>query len=89
LPPVYHATKFALEGLSESLRYELSLHGIKVKLVEPGHFKTGFISRSLQCSGHSSYKAEFVPPQPGILLLLLRPRRIGGCPSRFLATSFA
>lgn len=54
----YHATKFALEGLSESLRYELSVHGIRVKLVEPAHFKTGFIGRSLVVAGHPAYAAE-------------------------------
>jgi NAD(P)-dependent dehydrogenase (short-subunit alcohol dehydrogenase family) len=32
----YHASKWALEGFSESLYYELGLLGIKVKLVEPG-----------------------------------------------------
>jgi len=55
----YHATKFAVEGLSESLRYELSLHGICVKLVEPGHFKTGFIGRSLRPTEHPAYDAAF------------------------------
>ena len=56
---LYHATKYAIEGLSESLRYEASLHGIRVKLVEPAHFKTGFISRSLLVPGHSAYDAPF------------------------------
>jgi len=37
---LYHASKFAIEGFSESFRYEASLHGIRVKLVEPEHFKT-------------------------------------------------
>ena len=55
----YHATKFAVEGLSESLRYELSLHGIRVKLVEPAHFKTNFLSRSLQTSHHPAYDKAF------------------------------
>jgi len=55
----YNASKFALEGLSESLRYELSLHGIRVKLVEPAHFKTGFIGRSLKLTSHPAYKAQF------------------------------
>jgi NAD(P)-dependent dehydrogenase (short-subunit alcohol dehydrogenase family) len=32
----YHATKFALEGLSESIQYELELFGIKVVVIEPG-----------------------------------------------------
>jgi NAD(P)-dependent dehydrogenase (short-subunit alcohol dehydrogenase family) len=55
----YYASKFALEGLSESLQYELSLHGIRVKLVEPAHFKTGFIGRSLHRTRHASYQQEF------------------------------
>jgi NAD(P)-dependent dehydrogenase (short-subunit alcohol dehydrogenase family) len=55
----YNASKFALEGLSESLRYELSLHGIRVKLVEPAHFKTGFVERSLKLTSHAAYDAPF------------------------------
>jgi NAD(P)-dependent dehydrogenase (short-subunit alcohol dehydrogenase family) len=55
---LYHASKFAIEGLSESLRYEASLHGIRVKLVEPSHFKTGFISRSLNLVRHGAYDTE-------------------------------
>ena len=31
---IYHATKFALEGLSESIQYELEPFGIKVILIE-------------------------------------------------------
>jgi NAD(P)-dependent dehydrogenase (short-subunit alcohol dehydrogenase family) len=38
----YDSTKFALEGLSESLSYELSTMGIRVKLVEPGGVRTTF-----------------------------------------------
>ncbi len=38
----YDSTKFALEGLSESLSYELSTVGIRVKLVEPGGVRTAF-----------------------------------------------
>ncbi|MFO0984364.1 MAG: SDR family oxidoreductase [Planctomycetota bacterium] len=56
---LYHASKFALEGLSESFRYEASLHGVRVKLVEPAHFKTGFISRSLVSTTHAEYEAPF------------------------------
>jgi NAD(P)-dependent dehydrogenase (short-subunit alcohol dehydrogenase family) len=40
----YCASKFALEGLSESLRYELRPHGVHVVLVEPGDYRTGIQS---------------------------------------------
>ena len=38
----YISSKFALEGLSESLRYELGQFGIKVIIIEPGVIKTKF-----------------------------------------------
>lgn len=43
---LYHGTKWAIEGFSESLHYELRSFGIKVKIVEPGTIKTDFYSRS-------------------------------------------
>jgi NADP-dependent 3-hydroxy acid dehydrogenase YdfG len=42
----YHATKFAVEGLSESLSQEVGPLGIKVLLVEPGPFRTDWAGRS-------------------------------------------
>ena len=42
----YHATKFAVEGFSESLAQEISPLGIKVLLVEPGPFRTDWSGRS-------------------------------------------
>ena len=43
----YTASKFALEGMTESLRYELAPTGIDVVIVEPGGFGTGFGERML------------------------------------------
>ena len=40
----YISTKFALEGLSECLRYELGQFGIKTTLIEPGVIKTNFFN---------------------------------------------
>jgi NAD(P)-dependent dehydrogenase (short-subunit alcohol dehydrogenase family) len=42
LTPAYVSSKFALEGLSESMAYELEQFGIKVILIEPGVIKTNF-----------------------------------------------
>ena len=47
----YNATKFAVEGLSESLSKEVGPLGIKVLIVEPGPFRTDWAGRSLKVSG--------------------------------------
>lgn len=39
---LYCASKFALEGLSESLHHEFKAHGVQLALVEPGGFRTRF-----------------------------------------------
>ena len=44
----YAATKFAVEGLSESLSKEVAPFGIKVVVVEPGPFRTDWAGRSLK-----------------------------------------
>jgi NADP-dependent 3-hydroxy acid dehydrogenase YdfG len=46
LGSLYHGTKFAVEGISESLSYEMAEIGVKVKIVEPGFIATDFGSRS-------------------------------------------
>jgi NAD(P)-dependent dehydrogenase (short-subunit alcohol dehydrogenase family) len=40
----YVSTKFAVEGLSESISYELEPFGIKVAIVEPGVIRTNFVT---------------------------------------------
>jgi len=49
---VYNASKFALEGFSEALAQELAPFGIKVTIVEPGPFRTQFLSGSLKMPQH-------------------------------------
>ena len=46
----YHATKYAVEGLSESLALEVAPLGIHVTIVEPGPFRTDFAGRSIKQS---------------------------------------
>ena len=48
---LYHATKFAVEGLTESMQYELNPLGINLKIVEPGGYKTEFAGRSMDLFG--------------------------------------
>jgi NADP-dependent 3-hydroxy acid dehydrogenase YdfG len=43
---IYNSTKWAVEGFSESLQYELEQFNIRVKIIEPGPIKTDFYDRS-------------------------------------------
>ena len=43
---LYNSTKWAVEGFSESLQYELEQFNIRVKIIEPGPIKTDFYDRS-------------------------------------------
>lgn len=54
LGSLYHGTKFAVEGLSESLHFELLPFGVKVKLIEPGMVKTDFAGRSFDFNNDPS-----------------------------------
>jgi len=51
---LYHGTKFAVEGISESLSYEVAQFGGQVKIVEPGMIATDFAGRSLVFSNDDS-----------------------------------
>jgi NAD(P)-dependent dehydrogenase (short-subunit alcohol dehydrogenase family) len=61
LTSAYVSSKFALEGLSESMAYEIEQFGIKVILIEPGVIKTNFnnnlkIGKRVANNQNSSYK---------------------------------
>jgi len=63
---VYSATKFAVEGFTESLRYEAAARGVAVKIVEPGLVRgTNFLSRT-------AASARDVPVPPGYEPLVRR-----------------
>ncbi len=51
----YNATKWAVEGFSESLQHELVPFNIKIKIIEPGPVKTDFFARSM----------DILTPKPG------------------------
>ena len=52
----YIATKFAVEGLSESMRYELEPFHIRVKMIEPGSISTEFGKGSMQMAVSDPYR---------------------------------
>lgn len=58
LGSLYHGTKFAVEGISESLSYEVEQFGGQVKIIEPGMIATDFAGRSFDFS-NDEHMAEY------------------------------
>lgn len=50
----YHATKYALEALSDALRFEVAGFGIDVVLLEPGFIRTGFSEAAASSVGEAA-----------------------------------
>ena len=65
LGTLYHGTKFAVEGLSEALHYELEPLGIRVRIVEPGMIKTDFGGRSFDFAIDENLP-EYAPTSQGM-----------------------
>tara|TARA_B110000046_G_scaffold182536_1_gene216784 strand:+ start:812 stop:1426 length:615 start_codon:yes stop_codon:yes gene_type:complete len=56
LGALYHGTKFAIEGISEALSYEVEQFGGKMKIIEPGVIATNFAGRSFDFSNDETQK---------------------------------
>jgi len=54
LGALYHGSKFAVEGATEALQYEMAAIGVAVKLIEPGVTRTNFAGRSFQFNDDQS-----------------------------------
>ncbi|MBO9203682.1 MULTISPECIES: SDR family oxidoreductase [Niastella] len=52
---LYHATKWGLEGWSESMTFELKKIGVTIKTVAPGGIQTDYLSRSAEYTKHPVY----------------------------------
>jgi short-subunit dehydrogenase len=53
---IYAATKFALDGFSESLAYDLAHFNVKIKIIAPGGIQTDFAGRSIDGAYHEAYQ---------------------------------
>ncbi|HEX9320237.1 MAG TPA: SDR family oxidoreductase, partial [Nitrososphaeraceae archaeon] len=57
----YNGTKFALEGVSESMRLETDLLGIKILLIEPGAIRSNFASNAILGKKASEPSSPYAP----------------------------
>ena len=55
----YHASKFAIEGFTESLRQELDDFNINIILIEPGYVSSGFLDNSKYAKGFDANKSPY------------------------------
>jgi NADP-dependent 3-hydroxy acid dehydrogenase YdfG len=60
LGTLYHGSKFAVEGISEALSFEMAQVNVKVKIIEPGMIATDFGSRSFDFQNDESI-SEYQP----------------------------
>lgn len=79
LGTLYHGTKFAVEGLSEALHYELAPLGIRVKILEPGGMRTDFAGRSFDFSNDPAL-AEYQPLVQAVIAGLGPMMEMGSSP---------
>jgi short-subunit dehydrogenase len=64
LNSVYISSKFALEGLYESMRYELQESGINIILIEPGVVKTNFFENAKVANNPVNEKSSYTQLMP-------------------------
>ena len=57
--PVYSASKWALEGLSENLAHDLSAHGIRVSVIEPGVTRTAILGKNSEVPDNPAYRDTY------------------------------
>jgi short-subunit dehydrogenase len=73
----YCASKFAVEGFSESLRAELSIHKIDVLVVSPGTTETEFFTNVIERTGEPSWPAHKIVPAAEVARQTVRAIRQG------------
>jgi len=87
LGALYHGSKFALEGLSDAMWYELDAIGVRMKIVEPGGMKTGF-GRAVDFSNDETMP-EYQPLVQTVSAVLGPMMEQGSTPDQIAAIVYA
>jgi short-subunit dehydrogenase len=79
---LYHASKFAVEGFTEALSYELTSQNIKVKIVEPGAVNTDFGRRPTDfyfdesLTDYTEYRGKILLAMSKLKSTMLSPEKV-------------
>lgn len=85
---VYHASKWAVEGFSDSLAYEAACFGVRVKIIEPGTIRTAFWGRSTDRQNASGVQAYEALGKPVLDLIDAAAATISARPEEVAAAIF-
>lgn len=85
---VYHASKWAVEGFSDSLAYEAACFGVRVKIIEPGTIRTAFWGRSTDRENASGVQAYEALGKPVLDLIDAAAATISARPEEVAAAIF-
>ena len=83
--PAYISSKFALEGLSESLRFELMPFGVNVTVIEPGVIKTNFFD-SMKLAKNSQHDSAYTRITEKVISGVKMMREMGTHPKEVAGT---
>lgn len=83
---LYSASKYALEGFSESLRMEVAEFGIRVVLVEPGDVNTAFTANRLHAAAASDLRSPYAQQYGRVMAQVEADERVGVAPERVART---
>ena len=87
LQTLYHATKWGVDGFSESLQYELRQFNIRIKIIQPGVIKTDFYGRSMTITDDDSLK-EYDPYRQKVIKNLMKNGQNGSSPEAAALTIY-
>ncbi|MEM7286331.1 MAG: SDR family oxidoreductase [Actinomycetota bacterium] len=87
LGALYHGTKFAVEGISEAMTYELAAIGTRMKIVEPGIVDTDFSGRSMDINMNPDH-AEYQPVINALVAASQAEGRFSSAPEDVAAVIF-
>jgi len=83
---LYSASKFAVEGYTETLRLEMRPFGVRVVLIEPGDVRNTAITRTRRHASGSKDNAAYRDSFLGALRIIEKEERNGTAPEKVAAT---